>query len=344
MIIGTGGFGKVYKAVIKEHVPVAVKRAHPNSEQGLIEFETEIEMLSKLPHRHLVPMIGYCDEKGEMILVYEYMANGTLRSHLYGSDQPHLSWKQRLVACIGAARGLHYLHTGGAERGIIHRDVKTTNILLDGDFVAKMADFGLSKTGPPVDHSHVSTVVRGSFGYLDPEYFRRQKLTQKSDVYSFGVVLFEVVCARAVIDPTLPRDQINLAEWAVRVQREGSFENIIDRRLQTDDYSQESLTMFGEIAEKCLADDRRNRPTMAEVLWNLETVLRLQESYMGVLNGEEPSDEGMRSSSMAEPLRLSLISEEEDDEADANPPEPTRLEESSLLSLDSIYRSHQREP
>ncbi|XP_073118675.1 putative receptor-like protein kinase At5g39000 isoform X2 [Henckelia pumila] len=280
LVVGKGGFGNVFKGLIDNGKEiVAVKRLKFDSRQGAHEFLAEIETLSELRHNNIVSLIGYCTEQREMILVYEYLARGTLGDHLYklvkkGISCGSLTWKQRLNICIGAGRGLDYLHTG---HGIIHRDFKVSNIMLDENFTAKVSDFGLVKhENLRNSQSHVSTKVKGTFGYLDPNYTSTGKLTRKSDTYAFGVVLLEVLCGRPVIDQQVPEDEQILTNWARGKIREGEVELIVDSNLRKE-ISPNSLKAFVEIAERCVDEEPKKRPTMTQVVLQLEHALEQQD-------------------------------------------------------------------
>ncbi|XP_008231020.2 PREDICTED: LOW QUALITY PROTEIN: receptor-like protein kinase FERONIA [Prunus mume] len=281
-IIGVGGFGHVYKRSIDQGTLVAIKRLKPESQQGVPEFRAEIYMLSQLRHQHLVSLIGYCKDRREMILVYEYMENKTLYDHLMNpkSDpnaQP-LPWEKRLQICIGAARGLHYLHTGGTEGTIIHRDVKSTNILLDENWVAKVSDFGLSKMGSmTMSKIHITTTVKGSYGYLDPEYMLLNQLTEKSDVYSFGVVLCEVLCARPALMRTVEKKEMSLAMWFEACHQNGELDQIIDPSLKGK-IEDECFKVFVEIALRWMHKNGKQRPSMNNVVEVLVQALKLQQN------------------------------------------------------------------
>ncbi|WRX12718.1 Serine-threonine/tyrosine-protein kinase [Theobroma cacao] len=214
-------------------------------------------MLCQLRHQHLVSLIGYCNDKGEKIVVYELMKNGTLREHLYGSDYDPLPWKQRLEICIGTARGLHYLHTG-AKHAVIHRDIKSSNILLDDKWVSKFSNFTLSEMRSQPSYSDTSKLLKkinsplaGTKGYVDPECLKGYGVSEKSDVYSFGVVLFEVLCGRKVVDPILDENEQYLLGWVCQCIDKGTIYNIIDPHLKRK-IAPECLKIFVDIAYSCI--------------------------------------------------------------------------------------------
>uniref|UniRef100_A0A2N9HSG8 Protein kinase domain-containing protein n=1 Tax=Fagus sylvatica TaxID=28930 RepID=A0A2N9HSG8_FAGSY len=233
LVIGEGGSGEVYKGCIDDRtINVAIKRLYSKSSVGSDRFSNEVLLLCQLSHPNLVPLIGYCTVGSEMILVYELMVNGNLRDHLYGTDNlDPLPWKQRLQICVAVARGLHYLHAG-VKHCIIHRNVKSSNILLDEKGEAKLTDFFLSKIGPPSLSNkaliRVESAVKGSVGYADPEYVKSGVMSDKSDIYSFGVVLLEILSGRKAFDHNLEEQRRNLVEWALKCTREGTINQIID--------------------------------------------------------------------------------------------------------------------
>lgn len=269
--LGKGGFGTVYYGKLDE-TEVAVKVLSSSSAQGYKEFQAEVKILLRVHHRNLTALVGYCVEGDKMVLIYEYMAKGNLADCLSDDNRNVLSWQRRLQIAQEAAQGLEYLHSG-CKPPIVHRDVKNTNILLNNNFQAKLADFGLSRIFPTEGGSHVLTVVAGTPGFLDPEYYVTNRLTEKSDVFSFGVVLLEIVTSKPAISRT--KDRKHISQWVSSVVENGDVRGIVDPRLRGQ-FNINSIWKFVELAMACVSSTSSQRPTMNQVAIELNECLAIE--------------------------------------------------------------------
>lgn len=285
LMLGEGGFGGVYRGVIKstedphKKIDVAVKQLSRRGLQGHKEWVTEVNVLGIVEHQNLVKLLGYCaedDERGiQRLLIYEYMPNRSVQDHLASRFQIALPWVTRMKIAQDAARGLAYLHEG-MEFQIIFRDFKSSNILLDEHWNAKLSDFGLARLGPSDGFSHVSTAVVGTVGYAAPEYIQTGHLTSKSDVWSYGIFLYELITGRRPVDRNRPKNEQKLLEW-VRAHLSADskkFQLILDPRLEGK-YSLRAAQKLAAVANRCLVKQPRSRPKMSEVL---EMVTRIVET------------------------------------------------------------------
>ncbi|KAK2430137.1 non-specific serine/threonine protein kinase [Trifolium repens] len=282
LLIGEGGFGSVYRGTLNHHshrsqIDVAIKQLNRNGHQGHKEWINEVNLLGVIKHPNLVRLVGYCaedDERGiQRLLVYEFMSNKSLEDHLLVRvPSSVLPWITRLRIAQDAARGLAYLHEE-MDFQLIFRDFKTSNILLDEDFNAKLSDFGLARQGPSEGFGYVSTAVVGTIGYAAPEYVHTGKLTAKSDVWSFGVVLYELITGRRAVERNLPRNEQKLLDW-VRpyVSDSKKFHHIIDPRLEGQDCTK-SAHKLAILANKCLMKQPKSRPKMSEVVEILDSII-----------------------------------------------------------------------
>uniref|UniRef100_A0ACD5XFC8 Uncharacterized protein n=1 Tax=Avena sativa TaxID=4498 RepID=A0ACD5XFC8_AVESA len=279
-VLGEGGFGSVFKGWVDETtfaparpgtgMVIAVKKLNQEGFQGHREWLAEVNYLGQLSHPNLVRLVGYCLEDEQRLLVYEFMPRGSLENHLFrrGSYFQPLSWNLRMKVALGAAKGLAFLHSDKAK--VIYRDFKTSNVLLDSNYNAKLSDFGLAKDGPTGDKSHVSTRVMGTHGYAAPEYLATGHLTAKSDVYSFGVVLLEMLSGRRALDKNRPSGEHNLVEWArPYLTSKRRIFRILDARLGGQ-YSLAGAQKAAALALRCLSGDSRVRPGMDQVVAALE--------------------------------------------------------------------------
>ncbi|KAG9155913.1 hypothetical protein Leryth_004163 [Lithospermum erythrorhizon] len=276
--IGVGGFGIVYRGVLRDGKHVAVKSLSTESKQGTKEFITEIDIIADIKHQNLVELIGCCVEGDNRILVYEYLENNSLASALLGSKGKRidLNWSQRAAICKGTAIGLEFLHEE-AEPHIVHRDVKASNVLLDVDLHPKISDFGLAKLFPD-NVTHLSTRVAGTVGYLAPEYALYGQLTKKADVYSFGVLVLEVVSGRSSSKAAFGEDLLVLLEWTWKLREEGRLLEIVDPELT--EYPKDELLRFLKVALFCTQSDSQRRPDMKQVVKMLSKEVHLNEKLL----------------------------------------------------------------
>jgi serine/threonine protein kinase len=271
LMIGESYFGKAYRAELQDGFFVAIKRARKEHFASLhAEFKNEIALLKKIEHRNLVQLLGYIDKGNERIVITEFVSNGTLRDHLDGHHGLILGFSQRLEIAIDVAHGLTYLHLY-AEKPIIHRDVKSSNILLTEGFRAKVADFGFARTGSS-EQSEIQTDVKGTAGYVDPEYLRTNYLTVKSDVYSYGMLLLEILSGRRPIEVKRPREKITV-RWAFEKYNRGDIQEIMDPML-TESVNEDILTKIFDVMFQCVAPTRADRPQMKEVVEKLWKIRR----------------------------------------------------------------------
>ncbi|OMO97571.1 hypothetical protein COLO4_14548 [Corchorus olitorius] len=296
--IGGGGFGVVYRGVLRDGTQVAIKRLSTESKQGSREFVTEINMISNIRHPNLVELIGCCAEDNHRILVYEYMENNSLASVLLGSKSKYiaLDWPRRVAICLGAASGLAFLHYE-AEPHIVHRDIKASNILLDKDFHPKIGDFGLAKLFPD-NVTHISTRVAGTVGYLAPEYAVLGQLTKKADVYSFGVVLLEIISGRSSSKAAFGEELMLLVEWTWKLREEERLLEIVDPEMTT--YPEDEVLRFIKVALFCTQAAAHQRPNMKQVVDMLSKDVHLNEKILtepGVYRGHSSKHLGIGSSS-----------------------------------------------
>nr|GMC74826.1 inactive protein kinase SELMODRAFT_444075 [Ipomoea batatas] len=276
--LAEGGFGSVHRGVLPDGQVVAVKQHKLASSQGDQEFCSEVEVLSCAQHRNVVMLIGFCIEDSRRLLVYEYICNGSLDSHLYGHNQDPLLWSARQKIAVGAARGLRYLHEECRVGCIVHRDMRPNNILITHDFEPLVGDFGLARWQPDGD-TGVETRIIGTFGYLAPEYTQSSQITEKADVYSFGVVLVELVTGRKAVDLNRPKGQQCLTEWARPLLEEYAIEELIDPRL-ANCYDEHEVYCMLHAASLCIRRDPQARPRMSQVLRILEGDLIMDSGRM----------------------------------------------------------------